>query len=177
MDEALLDEVRAKLALLKAGSREEDITEARSRRDAAKARVEEAATRLGYCSVDAPSSGIVLSTNVSPGQLVSTTVPVTLLTMVDDSTRRVRAFIDEGEISKICLRQPARVMSDSIPGMQMNGPIVKSISVAVVENPFAVDAQRQFRQVTVSVSGDYGQTPIGLRVTVGFSACVSGTAK
>jgi hypothetical protein len=32
---ALLEEVRAKLALLQAGSREEDITEARSRRDAA----------------------------------------------------------------------------------------------------------------------------------------------
>jgi hypothetical protein len=52
MDEALFDEVRAKLALLKAGSREEDITEARSRRDAAKARVEEAKVRLGYCSAD-----------------------------------------------------------------------------------------------------------------------------
>jgi hypothetical protein len=60
--------------------------------------------------------------------------------------------------------------------MQMDG-IVKSISVAVVENPFATDAQRQFRQVMVSVSGDYRQTPIGLRVTVGFSPCVSGTAK
>jgi hypothetical protein len=56
MDAALLDEVRAKLALLKAGSREEDITEARSRRDAAKAREEEAEARLGYCSVDAPTS-------------------------------------------------------------------------------------------------------------------------
>ena len=60
MDAAMLDEVRAKLALLKAGSREEDITEARSRRDAAEGRVEEAAARLGYCSVDAPTGGIVL---------------------------------------------------------------------------------------------------------------------
>jgi hypothetical protein len=41
MDEAPLDEVRARLALLKAGSREEDITETRSRRDATKGRVEE----------------------------------------------------------------------------------------------------------------------------------------
>ena len=61
------------------------ITEAWSRRDAAKGRVEEAAARLGYCSVDAPISGIVLSTNVSLGQLVSTMVPVTLLTMVPPS--------------------------------------------------------------------------------------------
>jgi multidrug resistance efflux pump len=61
MDEALLDEVRAKFALLKAGSREEDLTEARARRDAAKRRVDETAARLGYCSVDAPIGGIVLT--------------------------------------------------------------------------------------------------------------------
>jgi hypothetical protein len=51
VDAAMLDEVRAKLALLKAGSREEDITETRSRRDAAKRRVEEVSAVLGYCSV------------------------------------------------------------------------------------------------------------------------------
>jgi HlyD family secretion protein len=104
-----------------AGMLKEDITEARSRRDAAKGRVEQAAARLGYCSVDAPISGIVLTTNVSRGQLVSTMVPVTLLTMVDDSTRRVRAFVDESEISKICLRQRAHVTADAVPGIYTNG--------------------------------------------------------
>jgi multidrug resistance efflux pump len=172
MDEALLDEVRAKLALLKAGSREEDITETRSRRDAAKGRVEEAAARLGYCSVDAPISGIVLSTNVSLGQLVSTMVPVTLLTMVDDSTRRVRAFVDESEISTICLRQRAHVTADGVPGIQMDG-IVENIGAIVVPDPFARDSSRQFRQVVLSVSGDQQQTPIGLRVTVQFSPCAA----
>jgi multidrug resistance efflux pump len=172
MDAALLDEVRAKLALLKAGSREENITEARSRRDAAKARVQEAEARLGYCSVDAPTGGIVLSTNVSPGQLVSTLVPVALLTMVDDSKRRVRAFVDQGEISKVCLRQPARITTDAVPGMRMDG-IVENISATVVENPFANSASRQFRQVLVSVSGDR-QPPIGLWASVQFSPCVSG---
>ena len=179
MDEALLDEVRAKLALLKAGSREEDITEARSRRDAAKAREEEAQVRLGYCSVDAPTSGIVLGTNVSPGQLVSTMVPVTLLTIVDDSTRRVRAFVDEGEISKVCLQQSARIAAEGVPGKQMDGT-VENISAAVVANPMANPASRQFGQVMISVSGDQQQTPIGLRVSVQFSPCVtgqSGTAK
>ncbi len=173
MDEALLDEVRAKLALLKAGSREEDITETRSRRDAAKGRVEEAATRLGYCSVDAPISGIVLSTNVSLGQLVSTMVPVTLLTMVDDTTRRVRAFVDESEISTMCLRQRAHVTADAVPGIQMDG-IVENIGVTVVQDPFARDSSRQFREVMLSVSGDQQQTPIGLRVSVQFSPCVAG---
>jgi multidrug resistance efflux pump len=173
MAAALLDEMHAKLALLKAGSREEDITEVRSRRDAAKGRVEEAAARLGYCSVDAPISGIVLSTNVSPSQLVSTMVPITLLTMVDDSARRVRAFVDEGEISMVCSRQHAHVTADAARGIQMDG-IVESIGAAVVENPFAKDSSRQFRQVMLSISGDQQQAPIGLRVSVQFSPCVSG---
>jgi HlyD family secretion protein len=170
---ALLDEVRAKLALLKAGSREEDVTESRSRRDAARGRVEEAAARLGYCSVDAPIGGIVLSTNVSPGQFVSSTVPVTLLTMVDDSTRRIRAFVDEREISKLCSRQRARITADGIPGVQTDG-VVETVGVAVGENPFANNAARQFRQVMLSVPDNQQQMPIGLRVAVQFSPCPPG---
>jgi multidrug efflux pump subunit AcrA (membrane-fusion protein) len=173
MDKALLDEVRAKLALLKAGSREEDITETRSRRDAAKGRVEEAATRLGYCSVDAPIGGIVLSTNVSLGQLVSTMVPVTLLTMVDDSTRRVRAFLDESEILTICLGQRAHVTANAVPGIQMDG-IVENIGATVVQDPFARDSSLQFRELMLSLPGDQRQTPIGLRVSAQFSPCVAG---
>jgi multidrug resistance efflux pump len=162
--------VRARLALLQAGSREEDITEARSRRDAAKGRVEEAAARLRYCSVDAPIDGIVLSINVSPGQLVSTTVPVTLLTIVDDSGRRVRSFVDEQNISKLCLRQSLRVVGDSVPGMQFDA-VVRSIGLALSDNPFANNPSRQYRQVMLAVSNNGEQPPIGLRVSVQLSPC------
>ena len=131
MAAALLDEVRAKLALLRAGSREEDIAEARSRRDAAKARVNEAAARLGYCTVDAPIQAIVLSTNVSPGQLVSPIAPVTLLTLVNDSKRRVRAYVDEREIAKVCPRERARITADGVPGIPLDG-VVESIGISIV---------------------------------------------
>jgi HlyD family secretion protein len=173
MDTALLDEVRAKLALLKAGSREEDITETRSRRDAAKRRVEEVTALLAYCSVNAPISGVVLSTNVSPGQLVSTTVPVTLLTMTDDSTRRVRAYIDESEISKLCLGERAHITAEGIPSTQMDG-VVENVGIVVVENPFATNRSQQFRQVMLSIPKDQQEIPIGLRVSVQFSACAAG---
>jgi HlyD family secretion protein len=105
--------------------------------------------------------------------LVSTMVPATLLTMVDDSTRRVRAFVDESEISKLCLRQPARITADAVPGKQVDG-IVESISATVAESPFANNGSRQFRQVMISVTLDQQQLPIGLRVSVQFSPCVSG---
>jgi multidrug resistance efflux pump len=173
MAAAMLDEVRAKLALLNAGSREEDITETRSRRDAARRRVDETAARLGRCSVDAPTAGIVLATNVSPGQLVSTMAPMVLLTMVDDSTRRIRAYVDERDVPRLCPGQHARVTADGVPGMQSEG-VVESIGVAVGDNPFAANASRQFRQVMLSVPDAPQQLPIGLKVAVQFSPCPPG---
>jgi HlyD family secretion protein len=170
MDAAMLDEVRAKLALLKAGSREEDITETRSRRDAAKRRVEEVSALLGYCSVDAPMAGLVLSTNVTPGQLVSTTVPVTLLTIVDDSTRRVRAYVDEAEAERLCVGQQAHMTEQGAAGPQIDG-VVEAVGGALVDNPFAENSSRQFRQVMISMPHDQQQNPIGLRVSVQFSPC------
>jgi 5,10-methylene-tetrahydrofolate dehydrogenase/methenyl tetrahydrofolate cyclohydrolase len=96
-----------------------------------------------------------------------------LLTMVDDSTRRVRAFVDESEISTICLGQRAHVTADAVRSVQMDG-IVEDIGATVVQDPLAGDSSRQFRQVMLSLSGDQQQTPIGLRVSVQFSPCTAG---
>ena len=167
---AMLDEVRAKLTLLKVGSREEDIAEARSRRDAAKGRMEETAARLAYCTVDAPTNGIILSTRVSPGQLVSAMAPVTLMTMVDDSKRLVRAYVGERESSDVCPGETAHISADGVPEIQFDG-IVESVAATVGESPFAGNAPQQFRQVMVSVPEKQHQIPIGLRVSVQFSAC------
>jgi multidrug resistance efflux pump len=173
MAAALLDEVRAKLDLLKAGSREEDISESRARRDAAKERVDEAAARLSYCLVDAPVDGVVLSTNVSRGQLVSSTVPVTLLTLVDDSRRRVRAYVDERDIPKLCPSQRVRVTADGVPGIPLDA-VLENIGLTAGENPLAANASRQVRQVTLSVPDNQQQIPIGLRVLAQFLPCPPG---
>jgi multidrug resistance efflux pump len=173
MAAAMLDEVRAKLALLHAGSREEDITESRSRRDAARRRFEETTALLRHCSVDAPTDGVVLATNVSPGQLVSTMAPVTLLTMVDDSTRRIRAYVDERDVPRLCPGGHARVTPDGVPGVASDG-VVESIGVAIGDNPFAGNGSRQSRQVILSLPGAPQQLPIGLKVAVQFSPCPAG---
>jgi hypothetical protein len=73
----------------------------------------------------------------------------------------------------VCSRQHAHVTADGVSSIQMDG-IVESIGAAVVENPFAKNASRQFRQVMLSISGDQQQAPIGLRVSVQFSPRVSG---
>jgi multidrug resistance efflux pump len=167
---ALLDEVRAKLNLLKAGSREEDVSEARSRRDAAKELVDEAAARLSYCSVNAPIDGIILSINVSRGQLVSSTIPVTLLALVDDSRRRVRAYVDEREVSKLCPGERARLTADGLPGTPLDATL-ENVGITVGDNPFSNNPSRQFRQVMLSVPDNQQQIPIGLRVLAQFLPC------
>ena len=158
--------------LLQVGFREEDITEARSRRDAAKKRLEEAATRLGYCTVDAPINGVILSTRVSPGQLVSTMAPVTLMTMVDDSKRLVRAFVGEREVSEVCPGERSHISVDGFPEMQFDG-VVESVAPMIGENPYATNAaSQQFRQVMLSVPDTSSlQILIGLRVSVQFTSC------
>src|ERR1700722_16786141 len=145
MATAMLEEVRAKLALLKVGSREEDIAEARARRDAAKARLEEASARVSYCSVDAPIDGVILSTRISQGQLVSTMAPVTLITMVDDGKRRVRAFVGERDAARICLGEQVSIVSDGSPGTHFEGS-VDSISPEFGASPYD-PGQGLFREV------------------------------
>jgi multidrug resistance efflux pump len=135
--------------------------------------VEEVSALLRYCSVDAPTAGLVLSTNVTPGQLVSTTVPVTLLTIVDDSTRRVRAYVDEAEAEKLCVGQQAHMMEEGTAGPQIDG-VVETVGPILVENSFSENSLREFRQVMISMSHDPLQKPIGLRVSVQFSPCAVG---
>ena len=79
-----LDEARARLALLRAGSREEDIAEAQAQREAAAAQVEQIKARLDQCSVAAPVHGRIVETLVTPGQFVSSAVPTALVTMVQE---------------------------------------------------------------------------------------------
>jgi HlyD family secretion protein len=172
MAEAMLAEVRAKLVLLKVGSREEDITEARARRDAAKARLDEAAARLAYCTVAAPISGVILSTRVSPGQLVSSMAPAVLITMVDDSKRRARAFVTERDINRVCLGEQGQISVEGAPGDLTEGR-VETITPEVTDNPYEPGSGR-VRSVILSISNTQKrQLPIGQMVSVKLLGCGS----
>jgi HlyD family secretion protein len=175
MTAALLEEARARLALLEAGSRREDIAEAEALREAAKALVEEAAVRLRYCSVRAPANGVVLSTHVTPGQFVSAAVPVTLVKLVDDSRRGLRVEIDERDLAKICLNQHAAVTSESFPGVQIDG-VVQRISDEMTRRSLSSTdrtERNEVREVLLALAEAGPKWPIGLRVSVRFAACPS----
>ena len=93
--------------------------------------------------------------------------------MVDDSTRRIRAYVDERDVPKICAGAHARVTADGVPGIATDA-VVESIGVTVADHPLAGNASRQFRQVMLSLPDAPAQPPIGLKVAVQFSPCPTG---
>jgi hypothetical protein len=83
---AQVEEARAKLSLLRAGAREEDIRQAESVRGVAQAQVEAGRARLTQCVVRAPADGVVLDVLSNPGQFMSTAVPQPLLHVLADGS-------------------------------------------------------------------------------------------
>jgi multidrug resistance efflux pump len=174
MAAALLEEARARLALLKAGSRPEDIAEARARRDMAQAQRDQAVATLDYCTVRAPSEGVVLAVPAAPGQFISTAIPTTLVTMIDDRRRRVHAEVDERDVGKVCLAQRAVVTADPFPGTEVAAVSEQLGGELTHRSLRATAAEREgdaVRAVTLGLTGAAPNWPLGLRVLVKFAAC------
>jgi HlyD family secretion protein len=82
--EAQLNDAQKKLALLHAGSRQEDIDEALARRDSAADQVALDKAKLDQCTVVAPVAGTV-EILATPGQFVSEYAPATLARVTPDA--------------------------------------------------------------------------------------------
>lgn len=172
---ARVEEARAKLAMLQAGSRTEDISEAKFLRDAAKARFDEAVARLERCTVRAPASGIVVETRVTLGQFISTAVPQVLFILFDSDRRGVRVEVNERDVGKICVGQHAAVTAPSVPGAPREGR-VESVAEedgerAISNGPLPGRDDADVRMVKLTLTDANLNWPIGLRVSVRFQPC------
>jgi len=96
---AQLEDARAKLDLLRSGSREEDIAEADARRDAASAALDEAKAKLAQCAVASPIDGVIVARLASVGQLVSTARPMVLMQIENDGKLNLRVDVEEGHLA------------------------------------------------------------------------------
>ena len=139
---AQLAEARAQLNLLRAGSREEDIRQAKALRDAAAADLDASRDRLDQCSVNAPVDGVVLDVLINQGQFLSLAVPQPLLHIVRDGQSRVRA---EVALRDLRARLPAAARHASPPKhspMPRSKAQVASISPAVSRRSLGNAARR-----------------------------------
>jgi multidrug resistance efflux pump len=178
---AQLAEAGAQLNLLRAGSREEDIRQAKALRDAAAAEFDAARARLDQCSVKAPVDGVVLDVLINQGQFLSLAVPQPLLRIVPDGESRVRAEVGLRDLAHVCRQQRATIAAEAFPNAAITAQVV-SISPAVsrpslgnapgVAAPANADAS-DVVAVVLNVDRGAPALPIGLPVTVHFEACPS----
>jgi HlyD family secretion protein len=118
---AALKEAKEQYALVKKGPREETIEQARARREQAKEALALADTRLGYATLSAPISGVVLSENVEAGEYVAPGTPV--VTVGDLKNVWLRAYINETDLGRVKVGQAVRLSTDTFPDKVYKGHV------------------------------------------------------
>ena len=114
---------RAKSAweLVRRGPRRETIDQARARLQAAEQSLALARQQLQDTVVKAPFGGVVLSKSAEPGAFLNPGSPVVTLGRMDQVW--LRAFVNETDLGRIRLDQPAEVRTDTYPDRVYPGRI------------------------------------------------------
>lgn len=127
-------------ALMKRGYRPEQVAQARARFEQARQALALARTQLGYATLSSPVSGVVLSKNAEPGEVLAAGSPV--VTVGDIRDVYLRAYIEEADLGRVKLGQKVKVTSDSYRGKVYEGR-VSYISAASEFTPKTVQTQRE----------------------------------
>ena len=110
---AALESARARLHLLEAGFRVEEIAQAEAQVRLAAAAVDEAQTRLADTRLAAPSAGTIRTRVVEKGAIVAAGSPVFVLSLQENPW--VRAYVPEPLLGRVKPGMRVEVVSDSRP--------------------------------------------------------------
>jgi HlyD family secretion protein len=121
--ETALKQARAALDRDKAlqSAAEESINVARANVRSAQENLKLARIVLGYTSLYAPFSGVIVTRNAELGEIVQPGTPV--FTLADLDHVWLRAYINETDLGRVRLGQAALVTTDSYPGQNYTGRI------------------------------------------------------
>jgi HlyD family secretion protein len=169
---AQLESARLKLRLLKAGTREEELAEAKARMLAAQNRIDVSRSELSKCEVKSPVAGVVLRKHVSEGELVSLFYPKPLITISELARYRVRAEVDEQDVPRMKPGQSVEVVVNSADKRRLKGRVATIAPVMgrrqILTSDPADKSDRDVMEVLVDLDGMPENLPIGSRVSVIF---------
>jgi multidrug resistance efflux pump len=169
---AALHEALRNQELVNAGPTAEDIAKSDADLRAAEDRIKLAEQKVSKCVVRAPATGTVLRVNLREGESFSTLAPHPLFAIADLSSRRVRAEVDERDISRVFRGQEVVVSSESYPGKRFVGNVEQLASQmgrkTVQSGDPADKSDRDILEAIVDLGPGAEALPMGLRVTVQF---------
>jgi len=102
----------------------------KARVEQARARLENEQENLSYTTITAPIDGIILSRDVDVGDAVSSILVLgssatLVMTLGDTSQVYVLGKVDESDIGKVYMNQPARIKVESFKDKTFNGKVTK----------------------------------------------------
>jgi HlyD family secretion protein len=118
---AQLRSAQANLALLQAGSRQEDIDAARAQVQHDKANLETAELNLSDCRLLASADGVIITRALEPGAIVAAGTTVYSLCLY--SPVWIRTYVDERDLGRIYPGMKALVYTDTNPEKPYQGQI------------------------------------------------------
>lgn len=119
------DVARAQLGVLKA-----KINQAQAQADTSRAQLKQLQEQYDYTTIVSPIDGVVLSRDVEIGDAVSSILVLgssatLVMTLGDVSEVYVKGKVDESDIGKVYLGQPARIKVESFKDKTFNGKVTK----------------------------------------------------
>lgn len=123
--EARVEAVRERVDLINADAREEDRAKADADVSLARARLDEVRALYEKTFIRAPIDGVILRRHRKAGESVSTQFDSPIITMADDRMRRVRVDVDEADVGRIAIGQPAYVTADAFGERRFAGRVIR----------------------------------------------------
>ena len=164
---AELARAQANLDLLLAGTRSEDIAQAQARVAELKAKVRELEINLQEAVVLAPEPAVVEVLSVRKGDIVAPNQPVVRVLRAEDLW--IKVYVPETDLGKVRLGQQVQVVIDSFPDKQFTGIVqqVASESEFTPRNVQSADERRhQVFAVKVRVANPEGVFKSGIAADV-----------
>lgn len=158
---AAVKQAESSLVSIRANSHQEtmkadDITQARAQMKRSEASVANAYTQLGYATITAPRSGIVMKKYAEVGSIITagrssigggTGAGVSLVDIADTSRMFVKVNVDETDIAQIHIGQEVEITIDAFDRSHFSGRVTKIAPQTVVDQnvttvPVTVELQR-----------------------------------
>lgn len=164
---ARFDALRERQALVDADAREEDRARAKANITLARARLDEARALYDKTVVRSPLDGVVLRRHARVGESVSTQFDSPIVTLADRSSLRVRMDVDETDVARIRVGQPAYVTADAFGTRRFPGTVLRVGQILGKKNVRTDEPTEHVDQKvleTLIELEDGRELPIGLRV-------------
>jgi RND family efflux transporter MFP subunit len=103
----------------------QDLAVARARLEADRARLRSAEIALGYTRITAPIDGVVAEVSTREGETVAAAFAApNFVTIIDIDRVEVLAYVDETDIGRVMLGQPAKFTVDTYPDSEFPARVV-----------------------------------------------------